>query len=814
MDSNKNLSLPDQVDQLFRRALLLDNEQTSDSIAKAVHSLDQLMALLIQSNFQVKHIVYAEERVEKVLGKLLQTKDAPWRMKLVQLLGFPFTFDVMFNTGSFEQTVSKKLVESNGALLENLFKSGQETSSSADYYPLVSELLGSVLVKLMNGPHATPASQQLVFSLWTKLNSLLEQKDSSKTYNTVAILASFVKLVDSKEGAKSFSQHTIFKTLLNLVDSTVEKASQMVAVILSKMFENVVNDDDRKPLIEVLSSTVLTSVDSEKKLVKIKGLTLLMSIFQANLDIGAGVFQQDQVIQNIIDDLEFESNDVQILALDVFSLACSNKKCRAVIDTRAGPFIRKCANKTVPESESNSSSQRMKTTAGLILTKLQIDNGATVPMDGNTSSPSSNDAAPAVDAFISTILNPTAPLNQKVDAVEGLAFATLSFEVKEKVANNEKLMKELCGELAKQNHIPLQYGIATVLANLTNYPRRLSEEEAQIQKLKEFAKEVPKRVVNAKDTDAATEVRGLEIVARGGITCLVTICKTARGNIREAVSNVFCNLATNQKNRGHLVAQGAVKSLLTLTSKSHNTPNGTIAAAHALAKIAISTDPNIAFKGERALELVRPLIELLKDTHELRQFESLLALTNLASMENSAVRSKIVHINNESGKTSGLREIEFLQFSENKMVRRAATEAICNLLFEPSVYAKYSEDAPDSSRIRIFVALADVEDFETRRAASGVLALLSSHPKVCQFILDEKHGLEVLMNLLKDSDEELQHRAAECISNMAEVSQEMVTVIEKAGFVEVLKAIGRKSKNPVLVPVVAAALKNLQRSEK
>ena len=51
-----------------------------------------------------------------------------------------------------------------------------------------------------------------------------------------------------------------------------------------------------------------------------------------------------------------------------------------------------------------------------------------------------------------------------------------------------------------------------------------------------------------------------------------------------------------------------------------------------MAKLAITSDPRIAFPGQRAAELVKPLLALTKERKGLLQFEAGMALTNLASM--------------------------------------------------------------------------------------------------------------------------------------------------------------------------------------
>ena len=78
------------------------------------------------------------------------------------------------------------------------------------------------------------------------------------------------------------------------------------------------------------------------------------------------------------------------------------------------------------------------------------------------------------------------------------------------------------------------------------------------------------------------------------------------------------------------------------------------------------------------LELVRPIIKLLKVEHTaLENFEALMALTNLASIS-EAVRKRIL-------KEDGFSHIEQYMFEEHPMLRRAATECMCNLVAQEEV---------------------------------------------------------------------------------------------------------------------------------
>jgi len=174
-------------------------------------------------------------------------------------------------------------------------------------------------------------------------------------------------------------------------------------------------------------------------------------------------------------------------------------------------------------------------------------------------------------------------------------------------------------------------------------------------------------------------------------------------------------------------------------------------------RAAITMDPNLAFKGERAAELVRPLLRLLASEESLLNFEALMALTNLASMSEE-IRVRIV-------KEKGVRAIEYLMFSEHEMIQRAATETMCNMMVTEEVFNYYAE-AETSERMKIFLGLSDVEDFQTRRAASGCLAILSESEKACRHIQNERISMEVLVALLA-SEPELQHRAIAALKNIS-----------------------------------------------
>ncbi|CAI2172151.1 1687_t:CDS:2 [Funneliformis geosporum] len=403
------------------------------------------------------------------------------------------------------------------------------------------------------------------------------------------------------------------------------------------------------------------------------------------------------------------------------------------------------------------------------------------------------------------LLDKGSDVDVKANAIEGLAYASLKPTVKETITYHPTLLKEifkLVKEQEKSNN-NLSYGVTVILSNITSYKKKLSKDDQHLLKLKKMAEggvrkgENEKLETNPLDEDEYVENRIKQIMKLGGIQSLILLSRNQSQIIRQLVSLNFLNLATNQMNRGMIVQQGGVKTLIPLAIKDGNTKEGMNFATQALAKIAITMDPNLAFRGERSSDLVRPLLNLCQGEDELSQFESLMALTNLGSVEND-IRMRIYD-------SKGIPIIENLQFSENTLVRRAATECLCNMMFCEPVYELYS----DVNKITILVALSDVEDFETRRAASGALAILSTDPNVCTMILDRPKGIQILKDLFNENSPEIQHRAIECFKNIAGSDKDKAELLVKAEVHKRMLELVKESKVESVVVTCAEALKIL-----
>jgi hypothetical protein len=116
------------------------------------------------------------------------------------------------------------------------------------------------------------------------------------------------------------------------------------------------------------------------------------------------------------------------------------------------------------------------------------------------------------------------------------------------------------------------------------------------------------------------------------------------------------------------------------------------------------------------------------------------------------------------------------------MIRRASTELISNLIYHPIVFSKFL--AEDSQLLQIMIALSDDDDFNTRRAASGCLAVLSSEPDSISLILAHKRIEEIIESLLESENEELVARVSEILKNISsagKLSSRLLSFVSKLG---------------------------------
>lgn len=211
-----------------------------------------------------------------------------------------------------------------------------------------------------------------------------------------------------------------------------------------------------------------------------------------------------------------------------------------------------------------------------------------------------------------------------------------------------------------------------------------------------------------------------------------------------------------------MAQQGGLKACCEAANDELNIKSIRLEAGHAAAKTLVTTNPTILSEHVR-LGTIRPLLYIAKDvdSSNLIQFEALLALTNVLSCGLSE-QEKFVN-------EKGISHVHYLMFSDHVMVRRAATEAFCNMSANENFLALLR--VPE--KVRLWLALCEDygvdneessddnyvdEAYKTCRAAAGTLACSCGDDKVAVAVMQENIG-GTITKLLESGKLELIHRA-------------------------------------------------------
>lgn len=316
------------------------------------------------------------------------------------------------------------------------------------------------------------------------------------------------------------------------------------------------------------------------------------------------------------------------------------------------------------------------------------------------------------------LINPGKDREMRRWAAEGLSYLTLDADVKEKLCEDEPAVKALI-ELAKSGNQEAAYGVVTTFVNLTNSFEKV-EIMPEMLELAKFAKHHIPQEHELDDVDFID--KRIWTLAEWGITsALVAFAKNDSKNIQELIARVLNAVCKFSELRGFVVQQGGSKALVGLALEG--TEKGRRHSAQALARIGITQDPSIAFPGQRAVDIIRPISLLLHpDCDGMENFEALMALGNLATL-NESTRSRILK------ETEYINAIENYMFEDHTMIRRAAVQCWTNLCCSP-LMIKRCEGKNDKVKYSVLLC-GDDDDPEIVKAASGALAMLTSQSTKC-----------------------------------------------------------------------------------
>uniref|UniRef100_A0A8C2F4Y0 Protein unc-45 homolog B n=1 Tax=Cyprinus carpio TaxID=7962 RepID=A0A8C2F4Y0_CYPCA len=549
---------------------------------------------------------------------------------------------------------------------------------------------------------------------------------------------------------------------LPLTDNTPMSCS----VLLNKLYDDLKSEKERENFNKLCEEYVHS--DMENKLRAIQTVSVLL---QGPSDVGNRTLELSGIMDAVISLCASENITQQQVAVEALIHAAGKAK-RASFITANGVALLKDLYK-------KSDNDRIRVRALVGLCKLGSAGGTDFSMkqfaEGSTLKLSKQ--------CRKWLCNEALPPTSRRWAIEGLAYLTLDADVKEDLVEDKKALQAMF-ELAKSEDKTVLYAVGSTLVNCTN-SYDVEKPDPQMVELAKYAKQhVPEE--HPKDVQSFVEKRVVKLLEAGVVSAMVCMVKQESPALteacRECIARVILALVERQEDRGLVVAQGGGKALLPLVSES--TDRGKFKAAQALAKITITSNPEIAFPGERVYEVVRPLVSLLAlDCTMLQNFEALMALTNLAGIS-ERLRQKII-------KEKAVPKIEGFMFEDHDMVRAAATECMCNLALSTEVQKLYL--ATDSDRLKLLVLYSGEDDERLRKAASGTLAMLTGEmPELCTCIPGTtSHWLEIFQALLLSENQDLRHRGVVIIMNLMQADKSLAEKLMESEALEILSVLAK-----------------------
>ncbi|XP_066268624.1 protein unc-45 homolog B-like [Branchiostoma lanceolatum] len=543
-----------------------------------------------------------------------------------------------------------------------------------------------------------------------------------------------------------------------------------ISVCLTRIYDDyAIHDEAVRRYKDICQSTVqglLGDVERRGMVANLEAIQALTTILHGPFDVGNIILGVQAIMNNMIAMCAVEEPDMQMIAVEAMIAAMSKKNRSTFILSHGAGLL-----KQIYKSESADDPIKVRALVGL--SKL----GSIYGSDGTRKAFAEGSTLKLAKHCRKFLLTSKERDLQRW-AAEGLAYLTMDADVKEFLVDDPQTIRAIV-ELAKEGGVNVVYGVGTTLNNMVNgYEYGKEEELPEMKKLAKFAKQhVPEP--HKLDSRDHVDIRIEKLVKEGVVVSLVALSKTESNAERELLSRIFLAITEREAHRGITVAQGGAKVLIPMANEGSD--KGKWFAGQALAKIGITTNPEIAFPGQRALEMVRPMKKLLDmDASALQNFEALMALTNLASQSES-VRNRIFE-------DSGFALIEHYMFEDHDMLKRAAIQLICNLVSSKKWLEKYQ--ATGNDRLKYIVLLCGEDDFELVKAAAGTLAQLTTDKDMCERIPNEvKSWVDILCEVGASPLPDIQHRMMVVITNMMMASKELATKIVETKILDVVMAV-------------------------
>uniref|UniRef100_A0A8C7KDY9 Unc-45 myosin chaperone B n=1 Tax=Oncorhynchus kisutch TaxID=8019 RepID=A0A8C7KDY9_ONCKI len=531
-----------------------------------------------------------------------------------------------------------------------------------------------------------------------------------------------------------------------------ENTQLIASVLLDKLWDDLRCDPERDNYREVCDEYIKGKFDPNDMDRNIHAINALSGLLQGPFEVGNQLVGRQGIMEMMVALCGSEREVDQMVAVEALIHSSTKMSRASFIITNGVSLLKDIYKKT--------KNDKIKIRALVGLCKLGSAGGDDYSMrqfaEGSTEK--------LAKQCRKWLCNSAMDTRTRKWAIEGLAYLTQDADVKDDFVEDDPAMKAMF-DLAKSKDKTILYAVACTLVNCTNSYEKKDIMPELVQLAKFSKQHVPEQ--HPKDKKDFIQKR-VKRMLKGGVISALTVMVKA--------DNV---LLTDQ-----------TKEMLALIPLAlEGSAIGKVRAAHALAKIAAVSNPEIAFPGERIYEVVRPLVSLLHPERDgVQNYEALLSLTNLAGL-NDKLRVKIL-------KEKALPEIEQYMFEDHDHIRQAATECMWNPI---TLWEQYHYIVCVINLLKLLVLMCVEDNEKLQRAAAGGLAMLTAaQKKLCtKMTLVTLQWMEILQRLILHDQPQIQHRGLVIVYNMLNSDDnELAKKLMESEILEILTVIGKAMDNP------------------
>lgn len=743
-------------DLLFEPSNTVDKRKSAANNLLVLARESETADLMLQANIVPRlQTMLKKEQCQEIWINTVRTVDelcarsVPRTKSVLQTMGIPWFLDILDSEDAERVSVAQHCMQTilnTFSGMKNKLDSKPDTALCEANKQEIDTLLTCLTVSVNNATISGLARDSIV--------EMLTRNVHHTALNWAERLVEIRGLHRLMEVCSELEEYK-YESAMNITSSS----RTIAAVCLARIYENMYYDQLRHNFTEQIDEFVKEKLLTPDFEAKVRVTVAITSLLHGAVDVGNAIISREGILSMILVMATTEDVLQQKVACECIVAATSKVDKAKSIITQGVDILKSLYR-------SKDDGVRVRALVGLC--KLGSYGGLDASIrpfaDGSTMK-----LAGACRQFL---VKPGKDRDIRKWATDGLAYLTLDAEVKEKLIDDRPALRALI-QLAQTGDQSVLYGAVTTFVNLVNaYDKQ--ELVPEMVELAKFAKHHIPEEHELDDIDFVNK-RASVLVEEGITGALVALSKTESDNSKELIARVMNALCGLQELRGKVVQDGGAKAMLPLCFAG--TEKGKRQAAQALSRIGITINPEVAFPGQRNLEVVRPLLnQLHADFTALENFESMMALCNLAAM-GETVRQRFL-------KEGGLQKVEVYLMEDHELLCRAAAQVICNLCVSPDVVAAHEKE---NDRVKFLALLCQEEDEQTAVAASGALAMLTSASTVCcEKILEAEQWLDVLHTLVANPSADVQHRGVIVILNMIRASKELAEKLLGTDLMELL----------------------------